>query len=83
MLLTKDQRKLLDEAVLDAVRTKVSSRASVLLHNDQLLAVLSSLPPDKSVMRYVDGSLQRLRKAKAIVCTDGRWSIVKSKARKS
>ncbi len=81
-MLTKDQRKQLDDAVL-AVRAKVSSRKSVLMHNDQLITVLCSLPFNKSVMRYVDGALQRLRKAKAIVCTGGRWSVVKSKARKS
>lgn len=73
---TKAQRDALDAAVFAAV-VAGETKSSDLVQCGRVVAVLGSLPLGRSDMRYVDGALQRLRKARQIKAAGSRWFAAK------
>lgn len=70
------QRASLDAAVLAFIRANRGSRTMDLLKAPEILKALKGLPSVKEDFRYLDNSLQRLRKAKKIEASSNRWNVV-------
>ena len=73
--ITDAQRARLDSAVLAAIKANANTSAKILRDSD-VLRELATLPAGKSDMRYVDGSLQRLRRdGDAKFASPGGWRV--------
>lgn len=70
--LTAMQYVILDKAIVNAVASG-PVRAGQIERNHGVVRALATLPPGKSDMRYIDGALQRLRKAGAIRLVRDGW----------
>jgi hypothetical protein len=73
--LTVEQRQMLDDAVLWTVRRLAPrARAQEVTDADLVMEVLAVLPSNKADYRYIQESLQRLRKVGIIEIVNGAWS---------
>jgi hypothetical protein len=80
--LTKDQIASLDGAVLKMIKEHPvingGARTMDIVRDSAVMRQVGRLPAGKSDIRYVDGSLQRLRKASKITAAGNRWNMVKA-----
>lgn len=78
MKLTDKQRDAIDRAVLTAIRTHPQTpRAADIAQTPVVQKAISALPRRKEAFRYLDNSLQRLRKQGRIEATrGGHWRVV-------
>lgn len=68
----------LDAAVLVCIKQNPRCRAAQILRDSRVLSALGMMPSAKSDVRWLDNSLQRLRRARSIECvTGGYWSVAK------
>lgn len=76
--LTDKQRETLDKTVLAAISDFPQvPRAADLLRMPAVRKVIDALPSEKEGFRYLDNSLQRLRKQSRIEVTrGGRWRLI-------
>lgn len=73
--ITQEQQHDLDRAVKTAIRSNRGARASEIQKDSRVVTALSKLPSGKPDFRYLDNSLQRLRKAGDIKTVGGGWGI--------
>lgn len=76
--LTTEQTKAIDKAVLTAILEHPQRpRAADLLRVPAVRKVIDALPKGKDATRYLDNSLQRLRKRGRVEATSGgRWRVI-------
>lgn len=74
IMITDEQRVALDSAVLQAIKSG-AAKASEIVGVAEVKSAISNLPDAKSPLRWVDGSLQRLRGAGAIRYNGAKWSV--------
>ena len=79
--LTKEQIEAVDKAVLAAiVNLPQAPRAADLLRVPAIDKIIGALPRRKAAFRYLDNSLQRLRRRCCIRATSGgRWHVIRDK----
>ncbi len=75
--LTDKQRNALDKAVLTAITAaRQTPRAADVAKVPAVKKVIDALPKEKDAFRYLDNSLQRLRKQGRIEATRRGWRVV-------
>lgn len=74
-------RDRLDTAVREFIRAHPRCRAAQILKDEAVNTALSHLPGSKPGFRYVDDSLQRLKRVKSIECDGSYWSMAKTRRR--
>ena len=76
--LTDKQRDAVDKAVLTAIANAPQTpRAADIARTPGVQKAIDALPRGKDAFRYLDNSLQRLRKQERIEATrGGRWRVV-------
>lgn len=76
--LTDKQRDALDKAVLTAIADAPQRpRAADIARVPSVIKAIDALPREKDAFRYLDNSLQRLRKQGRIKATrGGHWRVV-------
>lgn len=79
--LTTEQSRAVDKAVLTAILERPQRpRAADLLREPAVRKVIDALPRSKDATRYLDNSLQRLRKRGNITATSGgHWRVIHGK----
>lgn len=74
----QNNRDYLDCAVKAAIARNPGSRAAQIVRDANVVRALSYMPAGKPDVRYLDNSLQRLRKAGEVECaTGGYWSVTR------
>lgn len=76
--LTDRQRDAVDKAVLTAIADAPQApRTADVARTPAVVKAIDALPKEKDAFRYLDNSLQRLRKQGRIKATPGgRWRVI-------
>lgn len=69
----------LDSVVLAFIRSHGRARTMDIVEDRRVQRVITKLPHSKSAKRWIDNSLQRLRKSFQIVATSNRWKATTTK----